>query len=250
MLLYALSGIILLLAIFYSVRSKKLLAQSVKLYTISKSFSRDYYVGSPSNPALTYVVLGDSTAQGTGVARVEDTYPYNFAEALAGQGKYIHVLNFAVFGAKAKDLYQQQLSKLSTISPDYITVTIGANDATHFTHLADYDKTVTSILEQLATFKTTTILFATTSDMAKTPALPPLFSQVIGYRARKQNALLRQAIAGQERKITLVDLYTDGKLDTRVNPNFYAPDLFHPAQAGYDRWAQLFTSAYKPSQRQ
>lgn len=226
-----------LLAI-YGLHIKKLFSNGLTLFATAEQFPRDYYVGNPESSPLLYVAMGDSTVQGSGVQKVEDTGPYLFATALASKGNYVHVINLGVAGERVHGMREKQLPQLANLSPDYITVTIGANDVTHFTNLADFSRDITAVINELTDTKAQ-VFFATSIDVGQAPALPPLYAHATTRRAAKQTAMVRDIVSQNDSKIIIVDLFADGKL---TDANKYASDRFHPNEAGYAVWAKLFSA--------
>ena len=239
-IILALAGSVLYLAC----RSYFLFKNSQALFEQSRRFSRDYFVGDAKRPVLTYVVLGDSTAFGQGAGRMEGTYPYAIAESLTGKGRYVHVINLAVSGARIGDVEKSQLPALAKLAPNVITLSVGANDATHRTPPEEYSATLNKVLKALKGYPSAKILMATTPDMALIPAIQPFYADWAGGIARRQNDSLKTALVGSA--IRTVDLYNEGKLDYNEDAALYAPDKFHPSVKGYKRWAQLFIRALKP----
>ncbi len=229
---------VIVLVSLYMLRLKRLFANSAVLSATSNTFSRDYYVGSPGNTALTYLALGDSITQGTGTQRIEDGYVYQVAKALADKNHYVHVLNLAVSGAKTEDVIKKQLPKIGDLQADYITMTIGTNDATHFVNLKEYEANWREILASLEGQPKATIMVANAVDTSTLPSLPPIYAQAVGQRAMRQNEIVERVL--KQSKLKIIDLYGEGKLRSGVNPAYYASDLFHPAEAGYAKWSKLF----------
>ena len=206
---------------------------SQSLFTISAQFEHDYYVGNKKLPLTTYLAIGDSTAVGTGVYQKEQSYPYLIAQHLASQGHFIHVINTAKSGARLKDLVTSQLSILKTVKPNVISITIGANDATHFTSLSSYENSLTVLKDSLP--QKAQILFATTPYMRLSPALPYPYDIAVGLRCQQENEILLKVFSTSHSKI--INLYDEGRLD---RSELYATDMFHPGSSGYARWADLF----------
>jgi lysophospholipase L1-like esterase len=77
--------------------------------------------------------------------------------------------------------------------------------------------------------------------MYQAPALPLPLAVATNIRARQQNTILDEAL--QETKIRRVDLYNEGKLIYRRDPQLYSADKFHPSASGYRRWAEVFKRA-------
>ena len=222
--------------LFYTAaRSRVLLAQGRAIEIQSAQFPRDYFVGQSSAPQLKYLAMGDSTAAGWGAGSLSATYPYLVAQTLAARGYRVQVRNVAVGGAKAGDI-TAQLPALQTFAPDVITLSVGANDATHFTSPAEFGSAMQTLIAALERSSARSIAVANTPDMFLAPALPLPLSVATARRARAQNAVLPSLVS----RAHIVDLYGHGKLNARVNPDFYAADRFHPGAAGYAKWAPLF----------
>ena len=223
------------------VRSRALLAQGRAIESQSASFARDYFVGDADAPAIKYLAMGDSTGAGWGAARLEATYPYLVAQTMAKRGFRVHVVNVARGGATVSDVKANQLADLTKFAPDLITLSVGANDATHFTPTDDYRRDLNAIVSALKQSGARTISVADTPDMWLAPALPTPLSWATARRARAQNTILSELAS--DSRLQIVPLYARGKLDARLDPDLYAADRFHPSAAGYARWAKLFVSA-------
>ena len=220
---------------YTAARSKILLANGRAIEVQSASFSRDYFVGDERAPTLKYLVMGDSTAAGWGTENVSATYPYLVAQSVARRGYRVQVINVAVGGARATDVRRNQLEALG-LKPDLITLSVGANDATHFTAPASFRREMERILTALRNSGARRVLVADTPDMFLAPALPRPLALGTARRARAQNAMLREIGAG----VVIVPLYEAGKLDSRREAGLYAADRFHPSAMGYARWARVF----------
>ena len=236
--LLTLSLAALLWLIYTIIRSRVLLANGHEIERQSAAFARDTFVGESDKPVVIYLAMGDSTAAGWGAGTLEATYPYLIAQALAKRGFLVHVVTVAVGGATVHDLKTRQLEAIGRVRPDLITLSVGANDATHFTESTDYRRDWSAIISALEASSAHTILVADTPDMFLAPALPLPLSLATARRARDQNAILR-ALSAKSR-VQIVELYKCGKLDARANPEFYAADRFHPSASGYAKWARLF----------
>ena len=240
---FVLSGLIWLL--YTAVRSSVLLRNGRAIEAQSASFARDIYLGAPDAPALTYLAMGDSTGAGWGAARVQATYPYLLARSIARRGFRVHLVNVAKGGATARDVRDNQLAALKRISPDVITLSVGANDATHSTDADSYRRDMRAIVSALEASGARQILVADTPDMWLAPALPMPIAWAAARRARAQNAILAELV--RDSRVQVVPLYARGKLDARVDPQLYASDRFHPSAQGYARWAELFVETWSRS---
>jgi lysophospholipase L1-like esterase len=230
-------------SLFTLVRSRHLLVQSRTLAHLSAQFKSDYFVGTPAHTALEYVALGDSTAAGWGSARLSETYVHQVAVALAARGYHVHVINVAAGGARLQDVLRHQVPLLKSQRPHLVTVSVGANDSTHFTSTAEFARQLRSLLVALQESPAEQVLFANTPDMFQAPALPLPFALAVNKRAQRQNALLNSALQGTG--IDAVDLYRKGKLIYQFDEGLYAADHFHPSGSGYRRWARVFIDKLK-----
>ena len=88
--------------------------------------------GDPHHPPLHIVMLGDSTAAGIGVTRVEDSVGGHLARLLANEKRYVTLSGVAVSGSRVGDL-GPQVSRALLSHPDVAVLLIGSNDATHGT---------------------------------------------------------------------------------------------------------------------
>ena len=220
------------------VRTAILLRNGAQIGRQNATFSHDYFVGNASAKTFTYLVLGDSTAAGWGAKTLEETYAYRVAEAIANRGFRVRVVNVAVGGATLNDVLKNQIASLETVKPQLITISIGANDATHGTNPIEYSSDLQTLLAALGKSSAKTVLVANTPDMFQAPALPLPLAIVANNRARRQNDILQKS--ARNSPVQIVDLYKRGKLIYAQNHELYARDLFHPSGKGYAIWAQLF----------
>lgn len=225
--------------VYTLVRADILYNHSQDLFATAGQYSTDYYLGLTDQSPFTLVVLGDSTGIGVGTGRLEDSYAYKVASIYA-VNHYVHVVNRAVSGARLADLITNQLPNLAALAPNVVLITIGANDATHFTNFDGYKNSLTTLINSVGN-QPYTVLLGNTPNMALTPAFPWWVAQAVGYRVRKQNMLESYLMPIQG--IRYIDIYTDARLDYSVNKNYYASDLFHPAAAGYQVWAAAFAKS-------
>lgn len=228
-------------------RSRQLLAKGGAIAAHSQNFSFDYFIGDSDQPGFTYCVMGDSTAAGWGAAELEGTYPFQVADGIAAAGHRVHVVNIAVGGATLRGVVEHQLAELEQLRPDLVTLSIGANDATHFTAPGTYRSQWHQVLQILRASSAGQILIANTPDMYLAPALPLPLALATSLGARRQNAALSKALAelGEGSRFKIVDLFGRGKLNYHRDKSLYAADLFHPSARGYKLWAALFIEKWR-----
>lgn len=235
-----LATLVLIWALYTAIRIHTLLGKFAVLQENTSHFPTHYSVGPSSDAPYTYIVLGDSTAAGVGASDLEHTYPYLISKAIAAQGKAVQVTNLAVTGATIEEVINNQLPQIKTLHPNLITISVGANNATHLTSSSEYAASLKRLLLTLQE-SGTPVLMANTPDMGTTPALPAPYRLLAASRAKIQNRLLSELPI--PKTIQIVDLYSAGKLDYHTNPTLFAPDLFHPSNSGYQTWSNLFIKA-------
>jgi lysophospholipase L1-like esterase len=182
-------------------------------------------------PALRVVLLGDSSAAGYGVYRVEETPGAFLASGLAERAdRRVHLREFAVVGARTSDL-ATQIDRALAIQPDVTVVLIGANDVTHAVPRAVSVRHLREGVRRLREAGVEVVV-GTCPDLGTLGPLPPPLKQVA-------RALSRQLAAAQ----TLVVIEQGGRtvsLGPILGPEFasapallFGPDQFHPSADGY-----------------
>ena len=185
-------------------------------------------------PPLRLAVLGDSTAAGVGVSRVEDTVAGRLARALADTGRFVTLDGLGVSGSRAADL-QPQVSRALVHRPDVAVVLIGANDATHATDLDAVRDDVREAVERLHAAGVRVVV-GTCPDMGSATAFLPPLRQIVAWNGRRVAAATRDAatIAGA----ATVDIGAETGPEFRRDPRRYlSSDEFHPSADGYALWA-------------
>jgi lysophospholipase L1-like esterase len=185
-------------------------------------------------PPLRLAILGDSTAAGVGVTRVEDSVGARLAQAIADTGRFVTLDGLGVSGSRAADL-APQVSRALTHPPDVAVILIGANDATHLTSLDAVRRDVRAAVERLRAAGVRVVV-ATCPDMgAPTAFLPPL-RQVVALEGRRIGTVT--GAAARAAGAVTVDLAAEtGPAFRADRATYLSSDRFHPSAAGYALWA-------------
>ncbi|MBA2677881.1 MAG: hypothetical protein H0U76_05740 [Ktedonobacteraceae bacterium] len=207
---------------------------SKSLVRISETFLKDYFVGETGGVPMTYVALGASTAVGTGVQRVEQTYPYLIASHFALRGYSVHVINLAQNGTTLEQIVRDQMPQVAQFHPHLITVSAGTNDVFRGTPIDKYRIQASQLADGLLHTHATNILISNTPNLSNAPAIPMLLRSVGRWKARLQNTALTAALA--QRSIQIIDVYHN----LPYLRDYYAADGLHPSVVGYDQWSRLF----------
>ena len=185
-------------------------------------------------PPLRLAVLGDSTAAGIGVTRVEDTVAGRLAQAVADTGRFVTLDGLGVSGSRASDL-APQVSRALMHPPDVAVVLIGANDATHAARLGLVGDDVREAVRRLREAGTTVVVGSCPDMGAATAFLPPL-RHVVAWHGRRVGDAVRDA--ARDSGAVVVDLGAETGPAFRSDPDRYlSSDRFHPSAEGYALWA-------------
>lgn len=188
-------------------------------------------------PAIKVALLGDSSAAGYGVNRVEETPGALLASGLAVRAdRRVHLRAFAVVGARSSDL-AAQLDRALPTTPDVAVILIGANDVTHRVLPAASVRHLSEAVRRLHEAGVA-VLVGTCPDLGTIePIMPPL-KQVARLWSRRLAAA--QTIAVVEEGGRTVSLGSILGPEFAAAPALlFGPDQFHPSAAGYRSLAQV-----------
>lgn len=230
--------ILIFLAIIVVLRLVYDSARVYRYVRIGKEFSKRTvpYQQHPANPTSRILVLGDSTAVGSGSA----TPQQSTAGRLGHDHPNADITNLAKNGTRLADVAKI----MPTLSGHYnlILIQAGANDIIRFTDT----KQITNELEQI--FSQATKLFDHvvafhSGNVGLAPFFPFYTKSLFAWRTRQLRAIYKTA--AEKHNVIYVDLYTE-RNDDPFNPNysyFYAADSLHLNGAGYGVWYEKITAA-------
>jgi acyl-CoA thioesterase-1 len=204
------------------------LAQIVALIWLATSINRyhDFWTSKANETGeITYLALGDSAAQGIGATHPMKGYVGLVAKSIeAKTGRSVRIVNISKTGAKFDDYLKDQAPVIATLTPDIITIQIGANDIKLF-NAEEYRTKFKQVLKTLpdGTF---------VSNM-------PLFNSRPGST---ESGKLGSAIIQEELRHYPNLHFVDLQLETTQHQSLFgfAPDLFHPNNISYKNWANAF----------
>jgi lysophospholipase L1-like esterase len=183
---------------------------------------------------LLYVAIGDSAAQGIGASRPQHSYVGFIAEHIAAvTGRTVRVANLAISGGTVRMAIDFELGHARHLSPDVVTVSIGANDIAGFDGRGldeeRFGRDIRQLLDGLPAH-------AIVAD------LPSFYVGPSERQVQAANRILRDEVTA--RNLTLVPLYSATKRQGLWGIlTQFAGDLFHPNDRGYRVWAAAFYSA-------
>ncbi len=194
-----------------------------------------YGSATESDPSISLVMIGDSSAAGLGVERRDQTPGAQIALGLAGIAERpVKLTDTALVGARSADLDRQVTLALAE-KPDIALIMIGANDITHRVSLTTAVSQLDAAVRRLRAAGCEVVV-ATCPDLG---TIEPI-AQPLRYLARRWS---RQLAAAQ----TIVVVEAGGRtvsLGDLIGPEFsaaphemFSADRFHPSAAGYARAA-------------
>nr|WP_244962915.1 SGNH/GDSL hydrolase family protein [Cryobacterium roopkundense] len=175
---------------------------------------------------LLYVAMGDSAAQGIGASEPNRSYVGILADHVrAATGRSVRVINLSVSGATVELAVRDQLPRFVKLSPDLVTVGIGAND------IAQWDPDVFEAGIRR--------VFAVLPAHALVANLPCFHLPQNERKVAVANEIIRRVAA--EHGLTVAPLHAVTKrAGIRSVATHVAGDLFHPNDRGYRSWAEAF----------
>lgn len=187
------------------------------------------YEQSPDNPTATVLVMGDSSAVGTGA---EDSSK-SVAGLLGAEHSRVRIINKAVNGLRTDELVAQ-LPKVEG-KVDLIIIHIGGNDIVHFTPLKEVEKNLMSIVEMAKTKADKVVVLH--GGNVGTSKLFPFGSRWIFTMRTKQVRQIYLKVSAQM-GINYVDMFREVPQDPfYIDPEkYYSNDYFHPSADGYKLW--------------
>ncbi|KQO19554.1 SGNH/GDSL hydrolase family protein [Acidovorax sp. Leaf78] len=189
------------------------------------------YTAQPPQPSQRLLVVGDSTALGTGASSP--------ADSLAGLIGKAHpqwrIDNLAANGAKFGDVAQQLQG--AEAGYDMVLVLAGGNDVIRLTT----QKTLRANLEQtvaLAREKGRTVVLMPCGNVGHAPFFVPPLSWAMSSRSERLHAMVQEvAAANQVRYVRLLRPRDEDPFVLRSD-ELNAADGLHPSSAGYAQWYQ------------
>ncbi|PWU57860.1 GDSL family lipase [Micromonospora sp. S4605] len=199
-------------------------------------------VGRTGAPPLRLVLLGDSSALGVGVARLDDTIGGQLANLLAEgpSGRQVHLSSVGVSGSRATDLATQVARALLGERPDVAVILIGANDATSLRRPADAAAYLGAAVHRLREARVEVVV-GTCPDLGAVRAIAPPLRQLVGWSGRR--IARAQTAAVLDAGGTVVDLATETGPVFRADAGTLCHDGFHPSADGYRVWAHALLPA-------
>ena len=184
----------------------------------------------PGRP-LTLALLGDSSAAGYGVEKVEDTPGAVLATGVSARAdRPVELHDLSVVGAKSSDLHPQ-VEKAIAAGADAAVILIGANDVVNRVRPSVSVSHLVQAVHRLQEAGVA-VLVGTCPDLGTVkPVLPPLRQVVRAWSRRIAAGQTYHVVRAGGHTVSLADILGP---EFRAEPGFFfGADSFHPSTAGY-----------------
>ena len=178
-------------------------------------------------------LLGDSSAAGYGVEKVQETPGAHLASGLAeGAERRVYLRSVAKVGAQTRDL-KAQIDDVLTVEPDVAVIMIGGNDVTHARLPSESVRLLSEGVRRLRAAGVEVVV-GTCPDLGTIEPIAPPLKQVARTWSRRLAAA--QTVAVVEAGGRTVSLGSVLGPEFAATPKvLFGPDRFHPSAAGYSQ---------------
>ena len=199
------------------------ISESIDMARQSRPFQQQ-----PANAVLRLLVVGDSTAVGTGASAP--------AQSVAGRLGQAHpklwVANRAQDGARFADVAAQLQSTPELF--DVVLVQVGGNDVIRLSNMDTLRQTVDDVASA-ARQKAPLVLLMPAGNVGNSPFFFVPLRGWMTSRSRDLHALVREAATNHG--AVYINLFKERAEDLFVqDPSLHARDGLHPSDAGYGVW--------------
>ncbi len=223
-LFYTLNFIIFVV-LFYVIKMLDILTSNQKVARKSAAYSST--VASDRK----ILILGDSTAVGTGADRPEDT----IAGMLAHDFPKTQIINLAKNGAITSDLVRQT-NLVKDQYFDMVIISIGGNDSWSLISRKKIRESLEYCFKETKRMSGHKVIFLQYNNVGSAPIFPMLVSFFVKIRSESIQNVITDCAYTEE--IALIDLFSPTDSNPfKQNPHgLFAKDGIHPSSAGYRLW--------------
>ena len=184
----------------------------------------------PGEP-VRLVVLGDSASTGPGLERAEHVW---FRQALAklDLDRPVEITSLAVGGSRVTDV-RGRVDEAIQLGADLAIVAVGSNDAIHGTQVRRFAEQLDGVLRRLMQV-IPVVAVCNVGDLGNVARVPPPLTAGLRARSRSICRAIEQVVAQHDGAV-LLDMTTSN--EAFRERSVFAPDLFHPSEAGHAAWA-------------
>jgi len=199
------------------------------------------YEQAPIRAAQRLLIVGDSTAVGTGASSSD----HSLAGLIGRDHPHLHIDNRASDGATFADVLRQL--QAGGDGYDIVLVQAGGNDVIRLRNLDEVAIEIRKVL-QIAGKLGDQVLVMPAGNVGNAPFFLPPLSWLMSWRSRVLHEHVR--VAAQNTGALYVKLYAPAEDDPFVQrPALNAADGLHPSDAGYRVWLQALRDQADLSER-
>ncbi|SJM33494.1 SGNH/GDSL hydrolase family protein [Mesorhizobium delmotii] len=184
-------------------------------------------------PAVSLLMLGDSSAASVGIGNSEYGLAAQLAELISKRtGRAVRWRAAGFNSATSGQIRDHVLPNLSADPWTHIVLAIGTNDTKNFHSVPRFKSDFGGLLYALrAKWPEARVVWSPVLEFTRAPAMPPLLGKILEIRAAEMNrmgerlCLERGAVPAPRLPIT----------DAEAG---FASDGFHASEAGYRAWAE------------
>lgn len=177
------------------------------------------------------LILGDSTAVGTGASHPDDSIAGRFAKDYPSA----EITNVAINGGVVKDI-EKQMQPFQNMHFDLIVVSAGGNDVWRGSRINTIKKSLSKTLPLLSAMSSGRVLFLVYNNIGSAPVFPRLIQFFLRRRCDKVQSAIREI--AYFNKVPTIELFTtDDRNPFLGDPaTLFAFDGIHPSSEGYKLW--------------
>lgn len=186
------------------------------------------YQQQPQDPALSLLIVGDSTGVGTGAS----SSSHSLAGLMGSAYPRLLIDNRAADGAR----FEQVVQQLQAVERhyDFVLIQAGGNDVIRLTDEADLAAQIGRAVA-LARQHADTVLVMPSGNVGSAPFFSAPLSWWMTRRSQMLHRLMHLTVAGSA--VVYVDLYREPADDPFAqDPALNASDGLHPSDSGYRQW--------------
>ncbi len=187
--------------------------------------------GSPENPLLRIVAMGDSSITAPGVEPLDDCWVRRIALGLS-ERYFVDLRSVAIGGSKASDVLRDQVEVALMLQPDLALLSVGANDALRAVPVREYERNLEEIIRLLAA-RIPAIGMSGIGDLGTLPRLPSIPTAWARVRGRSYNNAIRRVVAKYDMVLKSETWSSLWDPFATSDPGVFAADQFHASNEGH-----------------
>ncbi len=221
---YIVNGILFFI-VYNSLHMIYILLRNKQLAFVSKKWD------SAEKKDVRILILGDSTAVGTGADSKEAT----IAGRLAHDFPDAQIVNLGKNGGLIKDV-STQVTQVMTETFDMIIISVGGNDVWHMTRSRTIKKHLTYILSETKRMSNQRVLFLIYNNIGDAPLFPQPIRYFLKIRGEHIHHLIKTVAVMLH--VPIIELFVNPQENPFLkNPEkLFAGDGIHPSSRGYEVW--------------